>query len=257
MNGDPRPASAAAMNRIQSLPLETDFDVHSLTEPELGLATVSVARGEAFYSLFAPLHYEPNYGYPLLVWLHGPDDDESQLKRIMPLVSMRNFVGVAPRGTTARRDTHRQQYAWRDAPADIAVAEQRVFESIAAAQRKFNIRPQRIFLGGFDCGGTMAFRLAMLHPDRFRGVMSLGGPFPTGSCLRRLHEARNMNVFICGGATSERYPASRVCDDLRLLHCAGMHITLRHYPCGHVITPDMLADMNRWMMELVTEAAVA
>ena len=37
----------------------------------------------------------------------------------------------------------------------------------------------------------------------------------------------------------------------------GMQITLRHYPCGHVITPDMLADMNRWMMELVASPAAA
>ena len=35
-------------------------------------------------TFFVPLHYEPNYAYPLLVWLHGPQDDQGQLKRIMP-----------------------------------------------------------------------------------------------------------------------------------------------------------------------------
>ena len=125
-------------------------------------------------------------------------------------------------------------------------------EALAAAQNKYHIHQRRVYLGGFDCGGSMAFRLAMLHPETFAGVLSLGGPFPGGNCLRRLSDVRQMPLFIASGATSERYPADRVCDDLRLLHSAGMNITLRHYPCGHVVTPDMLSDMNRWIMELVT-----
>ncbi len=240
------------MNRIQSLSAETDlFAVAG--EPSVTAATFTPALEGAQCSLFAPLHYESNYAYPLLIWLHGPDDDETQLKRIMPLVSMRNYVSVAPRGGLASgRQGSRRLFAWGNTPADVAQAEQSVFESIAAARRRFHVHPRRVFLAGFDCGGTMAFRLAMLHPDRFTGVLSLGGPFPEGSCLRRLPEARQLNLFISAGATSEHYPAERVCDDLRLLHCAGMRITLRHYPCGHAVTSDMLADMNRWIMELIT-----
>lgn len=47
-------------------------------------------------SLFVPLHYEANYAYPLLVWLHGPNDGHHQIKQIMPHVSVRNYVAVAP-----------------------------------------------------------------------------------------------------------------------------------------------------------------
>lgn len=246
------------MNRIQDFEAQTE-SLASQPAMELGAAVFTPSTSSSAWSLFAPLHYEPGYAYPLLVWLHGPDDDESQLKRIMPLVSMRNYAGVAPRGTVCvSGESRTPRFTWGDSPADIAVAEQHVFDSLTAARKKFHIHPRRIFIGGFDCGGTMALRLAMLHPDCFAGVMSLGGPFPAGACLRRLSEARRLNVFIAGGATSEYYPTQRVCDDLRLLHCAGMHITLRHYPCGHVVTTDMLTDMNRWIMGLVTlEQAVA
>ena len=48
------------------------------------------------YSLFAPLRYTPSYPYPLIVWLHGYGSDERQLVRVMPLVSMQNYVAVAP-----------------------------------------------------------------------------------------------------------------------------------------------------------------
>jgi phospholipase/carboxylesterase len=245
------------MNRIQSLSPELNFSsAEEAAELDLGLGVFTPAAEDAPCALFAPLHYESNYAYPLLVWLHGSDDDENQLKRLMPLLSMRNYVGVAPRGTQPTpRQRGRRGYTWGDTSGDVALAEQHIFESIAAAQRKFHIHRQRVFLGGFDSGGSMAFRLGMLHPERFAGVLSLGGPFPGGSCLRRLPEARLLNLFIASGATSQHYPAERVCDDLRLLHSAGMHITLRHYPCGHVLTPDMLSDMNRWIMELVTTPA--
>src|SRR4051794_19841644 len=97
------------MNRIQGLPstLETSpFEKHASglqnSAGQVGAATFSSVRGETQCAVFAPLHYESNYAYPLLVWLHGPGDDESQLKRIMPLISMRNYVGVGPRGTVAQ-----------------------------------------------------------------------------------------------------------------------------------------------------------
>ena len=55
------------------------------------------------YSLYVPLHYERNYAYPLLIWLHGPSDDERQLRTIMRHISVRNYVGVAPRARTIIR----------------------------------------------------------------------------------------------------------------------------------------------------------
>ena len=48
-----------------------------------------------------------------------------------------------------------------------------------------------------------------------------------------------------------------VCNDLRLLHTAGLSITLRLYPCGHELSPQMLADMDRWIIEQITSPGAA
>lgn len=224
--------------------------------PQLGSAVFRPAQGETHAALFAPLHYEPNYAYPLLVWLHGPGDDEGQLKRIMPLVSVRNYVAAAPRGPR-RHDVAagKAGYRWSQSPLELLQAEHQVFGAIELAQTRFNISPTRIFVAGFDCGGTMAFRLAMEHPDRFAGVLSLGGAFPTGkAALRRLVDSRRVPVFLACGRDSRVYASVTVCRDLKLFHAAGMDVALRQYPCGHEIAPAMLADMDRWMMEQVTGA---
>ena len=70
--------------------------------------------------------------------------------------------------------------------------------------------------------------------------------------LSRLPEARQLAVFLAAGRRSTVYGEKQVCDDLRLLHTAGMSITLRLYPCGHELSPQMLSDVDRWIIEQIT-----
>jgi phospholipase/carboxylesterase len=220
---------------------------------EIQSGLFSTMQQDTIHAVFAPLHYEPGYSYPLVVWLHGSGCDERQLLRIMPLVSLRNYVAVAPRGTSVSSLTEDAAYGWSHEEQNLQQAEHRIFDSIDSAARRYNINPRRIFLAGFDTGGTMAFRVAMYHPYKFAGMLSLGGCLPTGGApLARLPEARQLAVFLAAGRASTVYAEQRVCDDLRLLHTAGMSITLRLYPCGHELSPQMLADVDRWIIEQIT-----
>jgi phospholipase/carboxylesterase len=207
------------------------------------------------HALFAPVHYESGYAYPLIVWLHGANDQERQLQKIMPLISMQNYVAVAPRGNDMSNPggTEQIQYGWQQTDEHIQLAEQRIFDSVDVANQKYNVSPKRIFLAGFDTGGTMAMRIALRHPNRFAGVLSLCGALPTGRTpFGNLVAARRLGVFLATGRESLKYPATQVCDDLRLLHTAGLSVTLRQYPCGHELMPQMLADVDRWIIEQIT-----
>ena len=215
-------------------------------------ASLSAGSLDFAHVLFAPLHYEPGYAYPLIVWLHGRGLDERQLQRIMPLVSMRNYVAVAPRGMRVTDAEGTDRYEWLQIDEHIQQAEQRVFDSIEVAAQKYHVSPRRIFVAGFDGGGTMALRLAMSHPGRFAGVISLCGAFPSGRGLfGNLVAARRLGMFLATGRASQEYPATQVCEDLRLLHTAGLSVTLRQYPCGHELQPQMLTDLDRWIIEQI------
>ena len=207
---------------------------------------------ETPHTLFSPMHYEPGYAYPLIIWLHGKSNAaERQLMKIMPIVSMRNYVAIAPRGSeTVATQQEARQYGWPTSEDNINLAQKRVFDCLQIAAKKCNISKRRVFLAGFDDGGTMAFRIAMQFPQYFAGVVSLGGPFPQGRMpLRQLDAVRQMPCLMCVGRDSLVFPPSEAACQMTLFHTAGMSVTVRQYPCRQELSTHMLEDVNRWIME--------
>jgi phospholipase/carboxylesterase len=244
------------MNRIE-LPTQSISASSSLTgsDHSLDIATLGSRRlvhdGLAPHATFLPMHYEPGYAYPLVVWLHGSPGNEQELRQVMPLVSMRNYVGVAPRATVAeRRMTN--SYSWRQSPGDIEEAEARIEECVNMAQQRYNIHNDRIFLVGHGTGGTMALRVAWNNPAKYAGVATFGGPLPWHlRPFRCVKQIRRLPCLLAMSRHSRDYPDERVCGDLRLLHSAGCTVALRQYPGSDELTTNMLSDLDRWLMEFV------
>lgn len=203
------------------------------------------------YATFAPIHYEPGYAYPLIVWLHDSGSNEQELRQVMPLVSMRNYVAIAPRGTVGEGRSS-ARYGWRQNSDGIEAAHARISECIALAQERFHIHPQRIFLVGRGSGGTMAVRTAWSAPDQYAGVATINGPLPTHSSpMRHINDLRRIPCLLTTSRDSQLYPSDHVCRDLRLLHVAGCSVALRQYPGDDDLTNNMLSDLDHWLMDLV------
>lgn len=238
------------MNRLQSRPAPAA----SLTPPApstpLPLRQSTPHRGSP-HQLFTPLHYERNYAYPLVVWLHGAGGDETQLTRVIPHVSLRNYAAVGPRGAVP--DPRTSGYRWEQTLAGVTRAEQAIFDAIEVAQDRLHVAPHRVFLAGYQDGGVMALRMALRHPHYFAGAATLGGPFPRGMTpLLRLKEVRRTPLLFMYGRDSRRYSIDELCDDLELFHTAGLQVSVRQYPCGDEITTTMLHDLDAWIMSQVT-----
>jgi len=199
---------------------------------------------------FAPLHYEPNYSYPLLVWLHDDGGNASDLSRVMPLVSMRNYVGVALTGEAV---SGRRGCIWRQAVSVTTAAENQLADAIELACERFRIHRERVFLAGNGTGGTLALRLALRRPHLYAGAASIGGEFPRGQApLSALDNARGLPLFMAHCRDSARYPIEQLCDDLKLFHTAALKVAIRQYPCEDEVTTQMLHDLDVWLMERVT-----
>jgi phospholipase/carboxylesterase len=201
------------------------------------------------HCLLAPESYESNYAYPLVVWLHSSGGSERELPQVMRLISLRNYASAAVRGP----DASQSGYDWPQTSEAIAVAESRVAEAVSRAESRFHIHTQRIFLAGYELGGTMAVRLALRNPERYAGGISLNGAFPaTHAPLARLMQLRRSKILIAHCRDSQTYTTDRVCQELALFHAAGLSVTLRQYPCEDELTTQMLSDVDAWLMEQVT-----
>jgi len=257
--GEIKPRESLVMNRIKMGPQETltrskKHVVPSLLPPVLDLEDLSVASQVAVgYSedraVFVPMHYEPNYAYPLIVWLHDTGGDEHGLNDVMFNVSLRNYVAIAPRGP---EENWGEGFCWPQSEDYIHSSFLSVMSAIDEAKSRFNISNRRIYLGGIGSGGEMAFRLAFKRPELFAGVVSVNGQVPEDySPLSRLKDCRSLPVLWAHGSQSSNFCENQLCEQLRLLHIAGFSVTLRQYPCGDEMMPQTFSDIDVWIMDAI------
>lgn len=253
------------MNRIKLSPLasasssqDTQNEQEILHSPKTKLPASIFAFDQSNVqavpetSFFAPLDYEKNYEYPLIVWLHSDGQSSSQLESLMAELSMQNYVGVAPQAPIGNFQCG---YFWEQDFDSIQSAQDLVADAIDQAQSKFSINRRRIFLAGSGGGGTMALRLAMQQPDLFAGVVSLNGPLPHGqSPLAQWNQCRTMPIFWSHFIDQED-DANEMCKQFRFLYSAGfLNVTAREYPTLAHLEKLAPRAINQWVMEQISSA---
>lgn len=203
-------------------------------------------------SYFLPSRYEPNYQYPLIVWLHDDGSNQRQVADVMPHISTQNYVAVGVRAPRAC-DAAGHRYAWLQSALGGAIAEEIVFAAIESATQRYSVHPQRIYLAGYRQGGTMAVRIALRNPARFAGVVNIDGQLPRGGApLLYLQAARQLEVLSTLSLESTRYPLDQVCEDLRLWHAANLRMDMRQYTVEDCMVVEVMRDINAWVMARVT-----
>lgn len=238
------------MNRIKIGPLalaSSDVKTTSTVSPFENVK--KLASPSEACSVFVPIHYERNYSYPLIVWLHSDGESSRQIEQIMPLTSMRNYLGVSPQAVLG---DNRRGYFWQQSRGHIKQARQSIEAAIDQASLKYNVCANRIFLGGYGAGGTMAYRIAFQRPELFAGVISINGPLPTGqNPLARWMDCRDLPLFWAHMRNSPTFSEERLCEQLKSLHVSGFSVTLRQYPGGDHLLDTTFNDLDNWIMSTI------
>jgi phospholipase/carboxylesterase len=234
--------------------------------PRTDLTWRTVRPAEGFYTsqvealeclpvrTFLPTGYEPNYPYPLLVFLHGQGGNEEQVLRLAPRLSRRNYIAIGLRGPhlLGTRPDGRRCYSWGAGGRGGAGIEDYLVRAVEQTRRNYHVHSERIFLAGVCEGATLAYRLGLSFPDKVAGVIALNGVLPAGGPLFRMSAVRGLKVFIGHGIANAVVPLALARRDFRLLYTAGVDVRLHTYATTHRLHPDMLRDANRWVMEQVT-----
>jgi pimeloyl-ACP methyl ester carboxylesterase len=155
--------------------------------------------------------------------------------------------------------------------ADLALADDLVFECVDSLIDNLPVHPERIFLAGIGAGATAAQWIGLKHPDRFAGVVSMQGAFPTNRrALASWKTARQLPVLFMHGEPIPGCGDAELCDAMQVAHAAGLayrFVRLRESEASGLTREDvhqspsldgeMFAIANRFLMGIVTQTEIS
>lgn len=200
-------------------------------------------------SVYLPENYEPGYAYPLVIWLHGDGGSEEDIQLVMPLVSERNYIGMAIRAPSE---------SWGEAVhAGTREFEEDLHATVCRLRSQLHVHSERIYLAGFGAGATMAMQTLLNRPEWFAGAAMMGGQIPSAPYpVAQLNGLRGKRVFWTAGDSDRSIPVESTGHALRMLHVAGMQTTIRTFEGGHQIVGGMLDGLNHWIMQGISSATL-
>lgn len=195
------------------------------------------------YSFYRPPSFNPQKKSPLLVVLHGSGVDESGIIRYYAKI-FPEWLILAPRA--------RGLSDWY-----LGSSGEDVLECLAHARRLFSLGEAESFLLGFSMGGYGVWRIGLLHPEKFHGLIIISGDFQPpadkkdGNMIPYLHRARGKPILIIHGTEDKAIPISRIypgLDRLRALKISFDYWEIQEAGHGN-FKPEVWARVKTWLSQ--------
>ncbi len=164
--------------------------------------------------VYVPPTYDKRRGAPLVVFLHGHPQSESELLAPPFVEELANATGsiiVAPYG--------RGYYNFRKA------ASQDVYDAFDAALRAFNIDPRKRYLAGYSMGGFSVFEIQAIRHDAWSAVMCISGGLLGPDAARAVSSLRQTPVYVLTGDDDQNIDPKYTTASAQYLASADVEVT--------------------------------
>jgi len=199
-----------------------------------------------------PVDYDAAHDYPLVIGLHGHGGRGDEFFSPAPVFAQAEVIYAVLQAPYAFVSVGRIGYSWTlrgvdDEAGDQGETELSIRYVLTARDALVEkLHPSSVYLMGFSQGGTMTYRTALAHPDRFDGFAVFGSSYrPEWFSDDELAAARSLPVFIGHGREDGVAPRSTESRDI--LKAAGFTVTFYDYPGGHMIARSAIDEMFKWM----------
>jgi phospholipase/carboxylesterase len=112
----------------------------------------------------------------------------------------------------------------------------------------------RIVLGGFSQGCAMTLQTGLRYPQRLAGLLGMSGYVPLLDSLEaeRSDANRLVPIFMAHGQFDDIIPIARATRSRDALHAQGYDVQWRDYPIPHSVAMEEIADINRWLVKVLS-----
>jgi predicted esterase len=185
-------------------------------------------------AVYVPTTYVPGHATPLVVFLHGRGETESELlgpSFVQNLAERTGTIVVAPYGR---------------ANFDYLGSESDVYDALDAAKSAFTIDPRKRYLAGFSMGGFSVYRIAPQRPKEWAAVMSI-----SGSLLRP-----EANLVVATFHTTPFYVLTGTLDDnipCRISTAAAVYLRDAGVPVSYYVQPGGIHRLSS-LLPILTQA---
>ena len=176
------------------------------------------------YRVYVPKSYDRAKKYPLVVLLHGAGGDEGNFlddySQLWPKLAEEHgylLASVNGRGPLSG-------YAKENG------AEQDVMDVLGIMQKRYNVDPNRIFLGGHSMGGMGTWRIGMAYSDRFTGLIPIAGTVKAVSDGALNGGGKKLPLMIIAGEKDALVPAAGCKEAAEKAKGLGYPVNYKEYP---------------------------
>ena len=215
------------------------------------------SQGPLKYSIHFPEITQSNM--PVLFLMHGYGNNEKQFNRLVEelnnkylIVSMRapfNFMVIKNRWyeySISDGDTLSNQ-------AQIDMSTKRIIKTIEHIEEEYNIDEKKIFIGGFSQGAIMSYKLALLYPNKFGGIIIHSARLPVEYSVKELNLYKNLNILIIHGSEDSGLSTKWAYQGKALFEKLGANTDYYEAKIGHKMNKETYGKIKQWLFTLVDE----
>ncbi len=224
----------------------------------------------------APEVMRPDHRYPLVVVLHGRGGSGERFAGLFVAAGLSpDVIVMAPQGPYPTHQLNGFGFSWfppvelfkelttRDgATTDVAahrqsdlevyeraVSRNHVLAAIDEVIRTYPINPDQVFVLGFSEGGVVAYDLALNHPNRFQGLVSVGTYLPRAIASPDVLAAAKgqIRALVCHSPEDEAVSIDDGKSAYKRLREAGITSRFVRYDGGHRLSAELLATIVKWI----------
>ena len=209
------------------------------------------------YSIHFPEINQSNM--PVLFLMHGYGNNEKQFNRLIEelnnkylIVSMRapfNFMVIKNRWyeySISDGDTLSNQ-------TQIDLSTKRIIKTIEQIKEEYNIDEKKIFIGGFSQGAIMSYKLALLYPKKFGGIIIHSARLPVEYSVKELNLYKNLNILIIHGSEDSGLSTKWAYQGKALFEKLGANTDYYEAKIGHKMNKETYGKIKQWLFTFVDE----